>query len=91
MSYDPITERMPTEVTKKSAPKGGEVPQITEGKGGQTTGYQTETGNGADREKGSEVGGVSKRSYSDEPQPAGRGRRIHDGVTTGPGIIKKGG
>lgn len=80
----------------KAKGKGGSIPTITadnrSSKSASNTGV-TELSNSKSREKGSgdpmSDSGLDKRGYSDQPRNPGRGRRIHDGVSTGPGIIHK--
>lgn len=97
MTYKPITERGTRSIdASKAKSKGGKVPTITSDnrskKSLTNTGVES-LSTSKSKEKGSgdpmSDSGLDKRGYSDEHRNPGRGRRIHDGVSTGPGIIHK--
>ena len=99
MSYEPIDKKgigkkststgVETSTVSKGK-KGGAVPQI-DGKGKHTTGYGPSTAGGPKSESGTLPANVTERGYSDTPKTPARGRRIRDGVSTGPGIVHKDG
>lgn len=97
MSYEPIEKKgtgkrsTSTGVESSTVSKGkmgGDVPTI-EGKGKHTTGYGPSTAGGPKSDSGTLPANITERGYSDEPKTPARGKRIRDGVSTGPGIVHK--